>query len=54
MKNDSNSLNELYAKYRKPNMTRAERQEMMEKIYRERYGIEWHTPQEMHPEINFD
>ena len=37
MKNDSNSLNELYAKYRKPNMTRAERQEMMEKIYRERY-----------------
>ena len=24
------------------------------KIYRERYGIEWHTPQEMHPEINFD
>ena len=24
------------------------------KIYRERYGIEWHTPQEMQPEINFD
>lgn len=24
------------------------------RIYRERYGIEWHTPQEMHPEINFD
>lgn len=24
------------------------------KIYRDRYGIDWHTPQEMHPEINFD
>ncbi|MBQ8966367.1 hypothetical protein [Ruminococcus sp.] len=37
MKQDSKTIRELYAKYQKPHMTRAERQELMEKIYRERY-----------------
>ena len=24
------------------------------RIYRERYGIDWHTPQEMNPTVSFD
>ena len=36
MKQDK-TLKELYEKYKKPDMTRAERQELMETIYRERY-----------------
>lgn len=44
MANENTSLKELYAKYSKPNMTRAERQELMEKIARERYKIDKRKP----------
>ena len=44
MRQDSPTIRELYAKYQKKNMTRAERQELMEKIYRERYKTDPRKP----------
>ena len=44
MTNDNTTLKELYAKYSKPNMTREERQELMDKIARERYKLDKRKP----------
>lgn len=44
MTNENTTLKELYAKYSKPNMTREERQELMDKIARERYKLDKRKP----------
>ena len=44
MTNENITLKELYAKYSKPNMTREERQELMEKINLERYKMDKRKP----------